>query len=135
MFKFVAIFICIAAVASYINYRYIKLPSTIGLMVIGLTISLILIGINAFGIEIEAPIAEFLGRIDFAETLRHTKQVKSGQGRHNTGGAGGQAERTSHTGNDKHDVYARHDRGRLRCPFDEPAEPRGSDPKLLWSLA
>ncbi|RKX17431.1 MAG: sodium:proton antiporter, partial [Candidatus Zixiibacteriota bacterium] len=69
MFKFVAIFICIAAVASYINYRYIKLPSTIGLMIIGLALSLILIGISAIGIDIEGPIAEFLGRTDFGETL------------------------------------------------------------------
>ncbi len=69
MFKFVAIFICIAAVASYINYRYIKLPSTIGLMIIGLVMSLVLIGLGTLGMDIEGPISEFLGKMDFGETL------------------------------------------------------------------
>lgn len=69
MFKFVAIFITIAAVASYINYRYIKLPSTIGLMIVGLVLSLVLIGLSTIGVDIEGPTAEFLGKIDFGETL------------------------------------------------------------------
>jgi len=47
MFKFAAIFICIAAVASYINYRYIKLPSSIGLMIVGLISPLVALAVNA----------------------------------------------------------------------------------------
>ncbi len=69
MFKFVAIFISIAAVASYINYRYIKLPSSIGLMIVGLAMSLLLIGLSTLGIDIEGPTQEFLNKIDFGETL------------------------------------------------------------------
>ncbi|RKX17689.1 MAG: sodium:proton antiporter [Candidatus Zixiibacteriota bacterium] len=69
MFKFAAIFICIAAVASYINYRYIKLPSTIGLMIVGLIMSLVLIGLGTLGMDIEGPISELLGKMDFGETL------------------------------------------------------------------
>ena len=69
MFKVVAIFICIAAIASYINYRYIKLTSTIGLMVFGLGMSLALIGLSSLGIDIKGPSEEFLGKIDFGETL------------------------------------------------------------------
>ncbi|MCP4705363.1 MAG: sodium:proton antiporter, partial [candidate division Zixibacteria bacterium] len=69
MFKFAAIFISIAAVASYINYRYIKLPSTIGLMIIGLVMSLVLICLSTLGIDIEGPTLEFLNKMDFGDTL------------------------------------------------------------------
>ena len=69
MFKIIAIFISVAAIASYVNYRYIKLPSTVGLMIIGLVMSLALIGLSAIGINIEKPAADFLGKIDFGETL------------------------------------------------------------------
>jgi CPA1 family monovalent cation:H+ antiporter len=66
-----AIFISIAAVASYINYRYIKLPTAIGLMFIGLTMSLAVIGLAnlGIGIDIESWATRFLGSIDFGEAL------------------------------------------------------------------
>ena len=69
IFKIIAIFITIAALASYINYRYIKLPSTIGLMVIGLVMSLSLIGLNFVGLDIAGPMEELLKQIDFSDTL------------------------------------------------------------------
>ncbi len=69
VFAVFAIFISIAAVASYINYRYIKLPTAIGLMFIGLTMSLVMIGLGSIGIDIESWATRFLGSIDFGETL------------------------------------------------------------------
>jgi CPA1 family monovalent cation:H+ antiporter len=69
IFTIFAIFITVAAGAAYINYRYIKLPSAIGLMLIGLVMSLCLIGLDKLGLGI-GPIAEqFLGKIDFGEAL------------------------------------------------------------------
>ncbi len=68
-FNIIAIFITIAALASFINYRYIKLPSTIGLMVIGLLCSLVLIALNELGLDIESGAVGLLRSIDFSEAL------------------------------------------------------------------
>jgi CPA1 family monovalent cation:H+ antiporter len=69
MFNIFALFITIVAIASFINHRYIKLPSTIGLMVIGLFMSLVVVGAGYFGIEIRSSATAFLEQIDFSETL------------------------------------------------------------------
>ena len=41
-----AILITLAAVFSYVNYRYIRLPSAIGLMLMALCLSLVLLGLG-----------------------------------------------------------------------------------------
>jgi CPA1 family monovalent cation:H+ antiporter len=65
-----ATLITIAAVFSYINYRFIKLPMTIGLMLIALVFSLLLLVMQHFGIGDIARHAEnILRQIDFNETL------------------------------------------------------------------
>ncbi|MEE9553823.1 MAG: sodium:proton antiporter [candidate division Zixibacteria bacterium] len=69
IFKIIAIFITLAALASYINYRYIKLPSTIGLMVVGLGMSLSLIGLSSLGVDVLGPMEGVLRQIDFSDTL------------------------------------------------------------------
>lgn len=69
IFAAIAIFITAAALASYINHRYIRLPATIGLMVIGLLFSLLLIGLDLIGIDIKNPAADILQSIDFSEAL------------------------------------------------------------------
>lgn len=69
IFNISAIFISLVAIAAYINYRFIKLPTTVGLMIIGLTISLGLIGLNALGIDTGGMADKFLGNINFSQTL------------------------------------------------------------------
>jgi CPA1 family monovalent cation:H+ antiporter len=69
VFNIIAVFISLVALAAYINYRFIKLPTTIGLMIIGLTISLGLIGSNALGINTGDMARSFLDNIDFSQTL------------------------------------------------------------------
>jgi CPA1 family monovalent cation:H+ antiporter len=65
-----AILITISAIFSYINYRFIKLPTTIGLMLIGLLFSLLLLGLNHLGFSaIEQYAENVLKQIDFNETL------------------------------------------------------------------
>jgi len=65
-----AILITLAAVFSYLNYRYIKLPTTIGIMLIALTISAILIIAGKLGFESLFIYAETILRsIDFHQTL------------------------------------------------------------------
>ena len=64
-----AILISLAALFSYINYRYIKLPTTIGLLVIALLLSLSIIVLGKFGIPIEDHAKHLLAQINFNETL------------------------------------------------------------------
>jgi len=63
-----SIIISLSALLAYINIRYLKLPSTIGLMVLSLILSLMLL---LFGSATPAPgyIKSLLEQIDFAEFL------------------------------------------------------------------
>ncbi len=64
-----AILISLAALFSYINYRYIKLPTTIGLLIIALLLSLSIIVLGKFGIPLEGHAKHLLAQINFNETL------------------------------------------------------------------
>ena len=64
-----AILISLAALFSYINYRFIKLPTTIGLLVIALLLSLSIIALGKFGIPLEDYAKHLLEQINFNETL------------------------------------------------------------------
>ncbi len=67
-----AILVTLAAVFSYINHRYIRLPSTIGLMIIALVMSISLLVVGYFGLtDIEHYAQEILARVDFNTTLMH----------------------------------------------------------------
>ncbi|WP_455367134.1 cation:proton antiporter [Kaarinaea lacus] len=67
-----AILVTLAAIFGYINHRYIRLPTTIGLMLIALVMSLILIVMGYFGLTgIEQHAQEILSSIDFNTTLMH----------------------------------------------------------------
>lgn len=70
LINIIAIIISISAFFSYINYKFIKLPTTIGVMVIALVCSLILIGLGHIGLIGVEKKAEFIiSSIDFDETL------------------------------------------------------------------
>lgn len=67
-----AILISLAAIFSYINYRFIKLPTTIGLMLIALCLSLSLLVLDQLGwIGIKDQAESMLSSIDFHEVLMH----------------------------------------------------------------
>ena len=69
LYTIFAILITLTAVFSYINYRYIHLPTTIGVMLISLLMSLGLIGLGWLGLGIEGEAAELLKGIDFNKIL------------------------------------------------------------------
>jgi CPA1 family monovalent cation:H+ antiporter len=48
LFELISLLIVVAALFSYINWRYVHLPTTIGVMLIALAASLILIGVSVF---------------------------------------------------------------------------------------
>ncbi len=68
-FQIVAILISLTALFSYLNYRYFKLPATIGVMLIALLTSLGLIGVGTFAPWVRGSADHLLAQIDFDNTL------------------------------------------------------------------
>lgn len=70
IFESAVIFLCITASLSYINERFIKLPTTIGVMAISLVLSLIVLGLNGLGFEQLLQYETSLVKsLDFSEVL------------------------------------------------------------------
>ena len=64
-----AILLTLAALFSYVNHRWIKLPTTIGIMLISLVMSLVLIGVGQFSPGLTESIESFVEGIDFNDAL------------------------------------------------------------------
>lgn len=64
-----ALLITLSALLSYINYKYVKLPTTIGLLLISLLMSLAIIAAGKLGFNIEEPARKILAEIDFNQAL------------------------------------------------------------------
>jgi CPA1 family monovalent cation:H+ antiporter len=71
LFHILAILISLAAAFSFLNYRYLRLPTAIGLMLIALlaSLGLVLLGPHAHGVKEYA--ARLLHAVDFDATLLH----------------------------------------------------------------
>jgi CPA1 family monovalent cation:H+ antiporter len=69
LFNIIAILITLSALFGYINHRFIKLPTTIGLMLISILMSLALIVLGHLGLGIERQWMSVMDRVDFNETL------------------------------------------------------------------
>jgi CPA1 family monovalent cation:H+ antiporter len=65
-----ALFVSLAALFAYINYRFLKLPSAIGLMLISLFFSLGIIVVGRLGLGgIQTHAQEMMAKVDFSATL------------------------------------------------------------------
>ena len=65
-----SILITVSALFSYVNYRTLKLPTTIGIMAISLVFSLVLVLLGNFGYERGVEIARgIVAQVEFDETL------------------------------------------------------------------
>jgi len=64
-----AILLTLAALFAYVNHRYIKLPITIGIMLISLIVSLLMIGVGQFSPAFDDNAEAFVASIDFNELL------------------------------------------------------------------
>ncbi len=71
LFHTTALLVSLAAAASYINYRYIKLPATIGLMAIALCGSMGLVIVGELGVVPLRIFAKFISSINFNDVLLH----------------------------------------------------------------
>jgi CPA1 family monovalent cation:H+ antiporter len=70
-FQLIAIILTFTALGGYINYRYMRLPATIGNMVFALLVSLLAILLDKIGwLNLERASA-FIRQIDFSEILLH----------------------------------------------------------------
>jgi CPA1 family monovalent cation:H+ antiporter len=71
LFHILAILISLAAAFSFLNHRYLRLPTAIGLMLIALlaSLGLVLLGPHTHGVE--EHIQQLLQAVDFDETLLH----------------------------------------------------------------
>ncbi len=65
----IAVLISLAAVFSYINYRFLKIPNTIGILVIALLMSLAIVILGKLGFPVIDHAKELLNGIDFNEAL------------------------------------------------------------------
>ncbi len=72
LFHIIAVLISLAAVFSWFNYRFLHMPTAIGLMTIALLMSLALIVLGQLGYShVEQDVEWMLGSIDFNATLLH----------------------------------------------------------------
>jgi CPA1 family monovalent cation:H+ antiporter len=71
IFNLVALVITLAAVFGWINHRWLKLPHTIGLVLIALTVSVAILLVDALfpSLLLEATVRETLTEIEFHDTL------------------------------------------------------------------
>ena len=65
----IAILVLLAAVFTFINIHYIKLPGTIGLMMQALVLSLLIVGIGMFVPAIREGAEDIMRNVDFSEVL------------------------------------------------------------------
>ena len=71
LYNILAVLITLSAGFSYINHRFIRLPTTIGLMAIALLVSLGLIALGPLGFGLKEDARLLLNSVDFDETLLH----------------------------------------------------------------
>ena len=71
LFHILSILISLSAVFSFINYRFLKLPTAIGLMLIAMLASLALLLLGPFSFGLKGEVADLLASVDFDETLLH----------------------------------------------------------------
>lgn len=71
LFEIIAILITLAALFSYVNHRFLGLPTTIGLMILAMVLSTALIIAGTFVPSVRDAAEVLLESIDFDETLLH----------------------------------------------------------------
>lgn len=65
----IGILLTITALAGFINYRFIKMPASIGLTLVTLLLSISLMILGKFGLELDIKLANLLHEIDFKRAV------------------------------------------------------------------
>jgi CPA1 family monovalent cation:H+ antiporter len=66
LYNALALLLVLAAAFAYLNHRFLKMPPAIGLMVLGLGVSLTLVGLAKIGVAPVLALARVVGKIDFS---------------------------------------------------------------------
>ena len=69
VFQVIAVLITLTALFSYLNFKLIKLPTTIGVMLMALVVSLGLIAVGHFNPDVAHTAAQWLQAVDFDKAL------------------------------------------------------------------
>jgi CPA1 family monovalent cation:H+ antiporter len=69
LYSALSLLMVVAAAFAYVNFRFLRLPSTIGLMVLGLASSLVVVVMGQLGVEWVLGVGTLVGRIDFSALL------------------------------------------------------------------
>ena len=69
LFEICAVLITLAAIFNYVNSRYLKMPMTIGLMVMALVLSLVVLAVGLVVPEVRSFATTLLAGIDFNKAL------------------------------------------------------------------
>ena len=69
IFTAIAAVLTFAAVASYVNHRFLKLPATIGLMALSLAVSLVIVALGTVGVLDAADTRDLVESLHFDEVL------------------------------------------------------------------
>lgn len=71
-FQILGLLLTLSAAFAYVNFRWIRLPTAIGLMAMALSASVALIVVDGVGwLHLKGPVSVVLDRISFGETLLH----------------------------------------------------------------
>jgi CPA1 family monovalent cation:H+ antiporter len=70
-FDLLALLLTMAALAAWLNHRFVRLPMTIGVMIIALAGSLVLVLLGRAGIGMADVLERMLESVDFDQTLLH----------------------------------------------------------------
>jgi CPA1 family monovalent cation:H+ antiporter len=69
VFQIMALVITVTALFSYVNFRWFRLPTTIGVMLIALLASLCLIVLEGLGLGLQEEAANVLRAVNFDDTM------------------------------------------------------------------
>jgi CPA1 family monovalent cation:H+ antiporter len=69
LFQLFAAVLSLAALLSFVNHRWLGLPTTIGVMVLSLVVSLLVLGLHRMGIGVLDEAASFVVSLEFEDTL------------------------------------------------------------------
>ena len=69
LFNVLALLLTAAALASFVNDRYLRLPTTAGLMLMSVVGSLLLVAAGHFGLPLKSLVERVVTQIDFSQTL------------------------------------------------------------------
>ncbi|MFC1660148.1 cation:proton antiporter [Gemmatimonadota bacterium] len=70
-FDLLALLISLTAFFGWVNHRFVRLPATVGLMIISMAFSLALVALGKAGVGGTDLLAQVLGQVDFGEALLH----------------------------------------------------------------